>query len=588
VATDLIVSARAVITMDADAPRSTAVAVDTATGVITEVGDAAALTAKYPGAAPHDLGAATVMPGFIDSHNHPIMSGMMCREPAQWIAPYVGFPTYRHVTDLFAELEASTPAGTGILFNGLDRTLQSAPELTNTDLDAFFPDRPVFVLDNSGHEGYFNSALIRMLGWAGGAPPADPVGARYGRNADGTSNGRCYELPAVMNVVNPLMGTVLTDPLLSAAKWYRYMAENGVTATSEHTYNTGLLPAITALASLTDSPLRLSLYHMSTEHDAAAPLVTSAPDSMVRKVGIKLWADGSPWVGNIATSFPYLDNDTVRNAGIALGPGGEAMMNYHRGELDALLDSFAGSGFQMAFHVNGDLGLDIVLDAYERALAEQGLLGTGHGWRVEHVGAARADQFDRAASLGVGVSMSPFQFIYWGDVLDGTLFPSQIGSQWQRFADAVRSGATVSFHNDGTVSPPLPLLNVQAAVTRRTNSGAVHGPEQRITLDEALKAQTVNSAAHLGRGHEIGSITPGKYADFVVLSADPYAVEPERIAEDVQVLGTWRGGRPIDLDAFIAEVGAIDPAAHLGLHEHAQHRHGGSSTPPQAERVAIS
>jgi len=569
---DLIVAASTVITMDQGRPRAEAVAIDTSTGTIVEVGTRAELTASHPNAALTDLGAATLMPGFIDSHSHPIMSGMVCREPAHWIAPYVGYPTYRHVTDLFTKLDAETPAGEGLLFNGLDRTLQSAPELTNADLDVFFPDRPVLVLDNSGHEAYFNTALIRMLGWADDQAPADPVGARYGRNADGTSNGRGYELPAVMGVAVPFMAKVITDPLLSAAKWYRYMAENGLTATSEHTYNTPLLPAITALASLPDSPLRLSIYHMSTEADAAEPLVTTAPESMVRKVGIKLWADGSPWVGNVANSFPYLDNATVRDAGIPIGPGGEAMMNYSRADLDALLDSFAGSGYQMAFHVNGDVGLDVVLDAYERALTLQGLNGSDHGWRVEHVGGARGDQFDRAAALGVGISMGPFQFIYWGDLVDGTLFAPEIGSQWQRFGDAFRSGATVSFHNDGTVSPPIPLLNVQAAVTRRTGSGQLHGPEQMISMDEAFQAETIYAAKHVGRGAEIGSITPGKFADFVVLSHDPYTVDPVHLVDEVKVLGTWRSGKPIDLDAFIAEIEAIDPARHAGLHEHATHR----------------
>lgn len=569
---DLLVVASAIITMDEARPRAEAVAVDTATGTISRVGDRAELMAFYPDAKVVDLGTATLMPGFIDSHSHPIVSGMTCREPAHWIAPYVGFPSYRDVTALFAKLDAETPPGEGLVFNGLDRTLQSAPELTNADLDGFFPGRPVVVVDNSGHEAYFNTALMHLLGWSDGKPPADPVGARFGRDPDGASNGRAYELPAVMAVATPLMAQVIGDPLRSAAKWYRYMAENGLTATTEHTYSSQLLPAITALGSLPDSPLRLSLYHMSTEADAAEPLTTSAPADMVRKVGIKLWADGSPWVGNVANSFPYLDNATVRDAGIPIGPSGESMMNYRRTELDELLDSFAGSGYQMAFHVNGDVGLDVVLDAFERALSLQGLRGTNHGWRVEHVGGARGDQFERAAVLGVGVSMAPFQFIYWGDLLDGTLFAPEIGSQWQRFGDAVRSGATVSFHNDGTVSPPIPLLNVQAAVTRRARSGRVHGPEQAIGLDDAFRAHTVLAARHIGRGDDLGVIAPGRLADLVVLSRDPWTVDPEHLVDEVEVLGTWRSGRPIDLDAFMAQVAAIDPAEHADLHEHAGHR----------------
>jgi len=421
----------------------------------------------------------------------------------------------------------------------------------------------VFILDNSGHEAYFNTALMVKNGWAGEVPPADPVGGRFGRNQDGTSNGRAYEISAVFAALGSLLGEVIPDPLQSAAKWYRTMAEHGITATTEHTFNGGLRSAIDALASLPDSPLRLSIYHMSTEADAGEPIAFAAPDSMVRRVGIKLWADGSPWVGNIALTFPYLDNETVRGAGITPGAHGLEEMNYTREQLDALLARFGGSRLQMAFHANGDLAFDVVLDAYEQALGEHGLLGSAHHWRVEHVGAARADQFGRAAKLGVNVSLAPFHFIYWGDLLDGTLFDPEIGSQWQRFADAVHSGTSISFHNDGTVSPPIPLKNIQAAVTRRTESGQLHGPEQKIGLDQALRAHTSEAALHIGRGDEIGSIEVGKRADFTVLSADPYAVDPERLTDEVIVRGTWLNGTPRDLDRFIDEVSAIDPAQHL-------------------------
>ena len=245
------------------------------------------------------------------------------------------------------------------------------------------------------------------------------------------------------------------------------------------------------------------------------------------------------------------------------------MMNYTRAQLDELLDRLAPTGFQMAFHCNGDVGMDIVLDAYEHALVKHGLLKTDHRWRIEHLGACRADQFQRAASLGVGLSMSPFQFIYWGDLLDGTLFPSEIGSQWQSVGDAFRSGAVVSFHNDGSVSPPIPLLNWQATVTRQTASGAVRGANQAISLDDAIKAHTVNAAYHLGRDHEIGSITVGKLADFCELSADPYTVDAHELTSKVSVQGTWVGGHRIDLDAFEQQVVALDPSEHKTLHHDA-------------------
>jgi predicted amidohydrolase YtcJ len=563
-AVDLIVSASAIVTMDPENPRVTSVAVDTASGRIAAVGSLTDCRQAAPGAGEQDLGSSVLLPGFIDPHSHPFLSGVMTQSPAYWIAPYVGYPRWEDVTALFSRVQIEETAGQTVLFTGLDRLLQQVPEPDERVLDAFFPDRPAAVLDNSGHEIYFNSSVIEMLGWST-APPVDPEGARFGRNPDGTSNGRAYETAAVMAVGAPLMQSAIHHPLFSAAQWYALMARGGITTTSDMTYSTPYLLGYEALASVPDCPLRISLYHMSTEVDADQPLASPLPDTMIRKQGVKLWADGSPWVGTAALSYPYVDSVRVRDAGIPIGPAGESAMNYSRDQLDEALDRFAPLGWQMAFHVNGDVGLDIVLDAYQRALTVHDLAGSDHRWRAEHLGGARADQFERVAALGVHASLAPFQFIYWGDLLDGTLFDSGIGSEWMRFRDAADAGAGLSFHNDGSVSPPTPLLNIQTAVTRTTPSGTVHGASQAITLDQAVAAHTISAARTLHREHEIGSIAKGKLADFVELSLDPYQANPATLSEEVKVLGTWRGGRRIDLDAFLAEVRSVDPSRHAHL-----------------------
>ncbi len=557
-----VISANSIITMNPAQPRAEAVAFDADTHLITAIGTLAQCQKATPGATVSDLGDTVLMPGFVEPHSHPLVSGLVTQSPAYWIAPYVGFPNYSDVTDLFTKLDKELPAGQAVVFNGLDRILQQAPQLTNVDLDIFFPERVAAVLDNSGHEIYFNSATIKLLNWTDGKPPADPVGGSYGRNPDGTSNGRANESAALFTVADPVIAQAIGHPLLSGAQFYKLMASFGITSTSEMTYSTNLLKGYEALATRVDCPVRISLFHMSIEPDAGDKLETPVDPMMLTKQGIKLWADGSPWVGSIASSFPYLDSAIVQKAEIPLGPGGEAMMNYTRAELDEILAKYVPLGWQFAFHCNGDVGLDIVLDAYEHALATNNLLGTDHRWRVEHMGGCRGDQFDRAAKLGVGLSLGPFQFIYWGDVLDGHMFPTEIGSEWMRWGDAVRSGAVYSFHNDGFVSPPNVLLNMQTAITRMTPSGQVHGPGQIISLDDAFKAQTINAAHMLFRDKEVGSIEVGKYADFVELSMDPYQADPTKLASQVKVNGTWLGGHKIDLDAFITEVEAIDPTEH--------------------------
>ena len=563
-----IYKASSIVTMDPNKPRAEAVAVDS--GRIVAVGSVNECQVALGGVDVTDLGDKVLLPGFIDPHSHPMVSGLLTQEPTHWIAPYVGFPTWADVEAEFHKLDSELPPDQPVLFNGLDRLLQEVNELTAPELDRYFPSRPAAVLDNSGHEAYFNTAAIKMIGWPDQKPPADPVGARFGRNDDGTSNGRAYETAAIMSALQPLLAAVCKHPLQQVAKFYRLMASNGLTATADLTYESSNHDGYIALASAPNSPLRVWLYQMSIDPAASDKFESPVTTDKLGKIGIKLWADGSPWVGTIAASFPYLDNERVRKAAIPIGPGGKDMLNYTPEQLQATLEKHVPEGWQMSFHVNGDLGLDVVLDEYEKALTKFDLLGTDHRWRVEHCGAARPEQFERAAKLGVAVSLAPFQFIYWGDLLDGTLFPPEIGSQWQRFGDAVKSGAVVSFHNDGMVSPPIPLLNIQSAITRKTPSGQLHGPEQIISLDDALKAHTINAAYTLHRDKDLGSIEVGKMADFVELSMDPYEATPDKLTDEVSVTGTFVDGERIDLDAFETAITAIDPTEHHDLHKSAK------------------
>ncbi|QBE67740.1 hypothetical protein SynWH8101_0126 [Synechococcus sp. WH 8101] len=571
----ILVAAR-ILTMDPACPIATAVGVNRE-GRIAAVGDLISCQKQLPDAEVIDLGSDVLLPGFVESHSHPVLSGVATQPPAYWIAPYVGYPTWQSVTDLFEKLQAEAPAGQALLFNGFDKLLHGAPPPTREVLDRYFPDREALVVDNSGHGAYFNSAVIERMGWTK-APPPDPVGGSFGRNPDGTSNGQAFEAPPLMLLMEALMPDLVPHPLASAAQWYALMAGNGITTASEMTYNSTQKQSFETLAQLPHCPLRISLYHVSTAADCAGPWESDVAPEMLCKQGIKLWADGSPWVGNIALTFPYLDTPAVRAAGIQ--PGVPQEMNYSREQLDQILDQLAGDrlqfdfqgqstictqNWQMAIHVNGDAALDVVLDAFEAALQRHNLLGTDHRWRLEHLGAARPDQLRRAAGLGVYASMGPFQFQYWGDLLDGEMFEPEQGSQWCRVKDATEAGLRPSYHNDGSVSPPSPLGNLKTVVTRTTQSGALHGPEQRVSLDQALRAQTIDAAFILGREHDIGSIEVGKLADFVQLDVDPHDVEPMHLEDGITVQATWLGGERLDIAAFERAAGVSDPEPHRHL-----------------------
>jgi predicted amidohydrolase YtcJ len=563
---DRILTAATVITMDDAVPRAEAVAVSV--GRIVAVGSLAECRAALPNAEVVNTGAAALLPGFVEPHGHPLVSGIATQAPARSIAPWDA-PTWADVQAIYADAMTNSDPAEPLWFAGYDALLLQRPSPKAADLDEIFGDRVVIVTDNSGHGVYFSSALIRNNGWDV-APPPDPVAGRYGRNADGSLNGQGFELPVVLAVTGPLLAS-MGNPLIAAARYYAEMSRGGYTSCSDMTYDPKFRAGYEALAAATSCPLRVSMWEVSTSDTYSEPETFATSGDWLHKAGVKLWTDGSPWVGNIAISFPYLDTETTRTAGIDPAVAGSAAsMNYTRGQLDAILDKAVPAGWQMAFHANGDLALDLALDAYEDALTRHGVLGTDHRWRIEHAGAGTRAHFDRAARLGVHVSMSPFQYYYWGDLLDGQIFDHQHGSQWAAFADAVASGACVSFHNDGSVSPPAPVNNIATAVSRRTRAGGVHGAEQAISLDDALRAQTINAARTLRREHLVGSISVGKLADFVELTADPYTVDPAQLAEAARVTGTWLSGTRIDLDAFLGSVGDVDHSEHAQLTAHAK------------------
>jgi predicted amidohydrolase YtcJ len=181
-------------------------------------------------------------------------------------------------------------------------------------------------------------------------------------------------------------------------------------------------------------------------------------DDILKQVGIKIWWDGSPWVGNIDLSFPYLDSDATRIIGVPPGSCGHA--NYTR---------------------------DVIVDG---------------------------------------------------------LFGSERGSRWMPCGSAVATGMRISLHNDPPVTPEEPLRNISVAATRVAPSGRVLAPEEQLTVEQAIRAQTIDAAWQLFADDVIGSLEVGKYADMVVLSRDPRAVPPEEIA-DLDVRATFLAGRQV-------------------------------------------
>ncbi len=567
--TQHIVHARTIITMDVKKPRAQAVAFDSSTGRILAVGTLEECQTTCPDATVTRLDSTVLMPGLIQAHDHPVPAALLCQQPAYWIAPFTGYPTWADVERLFATVNSTVPAGTPLIFNGLDRLILQIPMPDRTSLDKYFPNHPVVIFDITGHAVYFNSSATPIFGWTNAVPPADTSNARWLRRADGSSAGVGFETDAFQKALFAFLPTTVPNPFENLGAWYATLARNGFTAVGDMGFTSKLLPAMQDLAGMRDCPVRYSLYQVTYDPQPHETFDFGPLSPMIRKQGNKIWMDGSPSLGTASISVPYLDTAAARVADIPVGHApGISMDNYSVDQFAALAEAFAADGVQLATHINGDAGIEVVIDAYERVLTKTGLLGSDHRWRLEHFSIPSRDQCMRAGELGLTVSMSPFQALYWGDLYDGVLFESSFGARWQPYRDAFDGGLNPSFHNDGYLSPPLPWLNIQNAITRQSASGEVHAAEQAVTLDEALAAHTINAAWQQKREDELGSIEVGKYADFVELDKDPYEVAPTDLQKEMKTLGTWVGGRRINLDTFMAEVKDWDPVHHQALHTH--------------------
>jgi predicted amidohydrolase YtcJ len=529
-AADVVITGT-VLTVDEARPTAEALAV--ADGRIVAVGDRSDIAA-FVGANTQtiDLGDGCVMPGFIEAHGHPLMEAIALSDRIVDIRP-VTMHSAADVVDAVGR-EVASRGSAGAYLNGWDPLLQPGlPEPTLTWLNDAAPDGPLVIIHNSGHKAYFNSRAAQQAGLNRDTP--DPKGARFGRDANGDLDGTAEETGAVF----PLLAgaTDASDyPAMLRAECAR-LNRAGLTTCSEMAFDPGFRPLVESLRG--QLSVRLRTYEISNPQ-MSTDATPGEGDDMLRQVGIKIWVDGSPWVGNIALTFPYLDTPATRTIGVQPGSCGHA--NYTAEQLAEIVGAYFPRGWPMACHVQGDAGVDTILDVYQEALRRNPR--DDHRLRLEHVGAIRPEQLQRAADLGITCSIFVDQIHYWGDVIVDGLFGPEHGSRWMPAGSAVATGMRISLHNDPPVTPEEPLRNISVAVTRTAPSGRVLAPEERLTVHQAIRAQTIDAAWQLFADDIVGSLEVGKYADMVVLSADPRAVPPEHIA-DLEVCATFLAGRQV-------------------------------------------
>ena len=537
--TDLALINANVLTMDLARPRASAVAV--AGGRITALDEVPAGATRVV-----DLRGATVLPGFHDAHNHMVGFGMSLAE-VDLRSSAAG--TLDELYAAVARRAETTAPGDWLVGSGYDQNKIGAHPHRDA-LDRAAPGRRVWLRHTSGHMCVVNSLVLADLGLDAAA--TDLPGGRVATDADGRPTGLLEERAQLLvgSLVYPYPLAELTEAIGLAAAQY---LKEGITSCTEAGIGGGWVahsPAELAAYQGARDQGRLGVrVELMTASEVLHSLGAYAGDDLVagldlgirtgfgddwlRLGAVKIFADGS-LVGRTAA----LHDDYAGPDGS--GPGnGRGYLQADAAELQATIIAAHRSGWQVATHAIGDLAIDVALDAYERALAQYPRRDPRH--RIEHFAVVQPGQVARAARLGV-IAVPQGRFATeLGDGMLAAVGPDR--HDWlYRQRSLLEAGMVLPGSSDRPVVSGAPLLGIADMVNRRTASGAPFNPGEAITTQQALHAYTRGSAYASRQEHVKGSIAPGMLADLVVLSEDPAAVSPERIA-GLAVLATIVDGR---------------------------------------------
>ena len=535
-----------VLTARRELPRAEAVGIRGAE--IVAVGTSEDVRATVPGAEIIDAAGRTVLPGLIDAHNHFLATG----ESLATID--VRYPEVGSVDELVAAIAAAAgraPAGEpGYLHAyGFDHAKYDRTP-TRWDLDRAAPRNPVLVGHVSGHYVLANSLALQRSGVTDATP--DPPGGRIDRDESGRPTGLFRD--AAMGLVQP----VAVDIGHHGPNFHVTAEPGELVAAVERAGRAYVAAGLTTVcdAQVTSRELRayrdaraegrllvrtvcMPLSHQLSDYQAIG-MAGPFGDEWLSVGPMKFYCDGSLIGGTAAFS-------TESGLGADGGPGQEAepgadagVLYWEPGELAAAIEQAHLAGWQIGVHAQGDAAIGIVLDAF--ACARQARPVPDPRFRIEHCGYPTAAQLARMRDLGVIAVCQPSYLHDSGDeFLDGmSRRVPGAAHRLQPLRDELDLGIRVVLSSDSDVASYRPLDTIAAAVGRRTRSGRPIGPDQALTVGEAVLAHTIDAACAIRAEHRIGSLEPGKLADAVVLGGDLENCPPAEIGEmniDVTVLG---------------------------------------------------
>ena len=529
--------AKKIITMTEAQPEATAVAVRD--GIILEVGSLDSLKPwlehdEYE--IVEDYTEQVLMPGLIDPHLHPIMAAVLLPmqfiTALEWKFPWEIVPATTTREAYLSKLKTGheqTPKGEPFFTWGYHRNWHG--EVNRIVMDEIFGPRPAVVWQRSFHELYLNTAMMEHLGieeeQVKGRPQIDYEKGHFYENGLSFAIGRLNKIIMSQAWLGKGLGR------LKKVVHYGGQTTVGDMAVGLFDFNLEW-EAVENIIDQPDSPFRVLgvpharvMSHINGGHKQGVEFAQTLPERNTNKFRfsnkIKLFTDGA-FFSQLAM---------LKEPGYVDGHIGEWLTVPEEYEVIARL--YWQAGFEIHVHCTGDLGLELAIDTLEKLQSEQPRFN--HNYTIEHFGFSTPEQIHRIKRLGANVSANVYYLHELSDSYGHHGVGFERASEMARIGQCEREDVLLSLHSDFPMAPALPLNSAWVAFTRENCEGNIVCPNERVSLDKALRAITIDAARILGLDDETGSIRAGKKADFVVLDQSPYDVGGAGL-KDLEIMAT--------------------------------------------------
>ncbi len=500
-------------------------------GRVVATGNHADMAKRAADAKVFDGKGRTMLPGLIDAHGHVMGLGFMSLQ-----ADLTGTTSLDAALGKIKSFAASHPDDRWIIGRGWNQVMWKLGRFpTAKELDAVVADRPAWMERIDGHAAWANSAALKLAGIS--KATKDPVGGRIERDAEGNPTGMFVDaaMELIGNKIPPATDAQLDAALVAALDM---MASVGLTGVGDAGIDLATFKRYQRFADAGKLSARINAMIGGTGEDFDAiskdgPLLGYGHDFLsVRSV--KLYADGALGSRGAAMLMPY--SDDAKNSGLLFSKPDE---------MTAMINKAFGHGYQVCVHAIGDKGNREVLDSFAasyKTYPEAKALRN----RIEHAQVVSVDDIPRFVDLNLIASMQPTHA-----TSDMNMAEDRVGHErikgayaWRTF---LKQGTRIAGGSDFPVESPNPFFGLYSAVTRQDHEGHPPGgwyPKQAMTMTEALRAFTLDAAYAAHQEDTLGTLTPGKWADFILIDQDIFTIDRQKIWK-TRVLQTWVAGKSV-------------------------------------------